>query len=359
MHHPTDNGKVPAPVGRVWSVVEHQGGELSPVSFELLAEARALADMLQGGGEVCALVLSSEQYCSAESHIDTLAKHGADQVLLACHPALGDYASELHIEVLTDLCHVLDPEIVLLASSLDGQDIAARLSLRTGGSLISDCVRLTVNTDGVLAGSKPVLDDHLYAELHCERRPQVATLRPGACEAKPLHTYQKPEVQRIEPVLDSHSGAVSVGEFLPTTARNLSILEAERVVAGGAGIKSLEGVRLLEALAESLGACSAASRVLVDLGLMPRDKQVGLSGVVVKPKLYLALGISGAAYHLAGMSESEIIIAVNTDPAAEIFKVADFAAIGDLFEVVPALLERLANQQAPQEVSQELLLEAG
>ncbi len=341
--------KGPNPVGSVWSVVEQQGGELSPVSFELLAEARALADSRDS--QVCAIVLSSEHDCTAESHIDTLAKHGADQVLLVCHPALGDYASEPHIEALTDLCQTLNPEIVLLASSLDGQDMAARLSLRTGGSLISDCVGLKVNTGGVLQGSKPVLDDHLYAEIYCERRPQVATLRPGARAAEPLHTYQKPEVQRIEPVLDAASSSVSVGEFLPATARSVSILEAERVVAGGAGIQNPDGVRLLEELAESLGACSAASRVLVDSGLMPRDKQVGLSGVVVKPKLYLALGISGAAYHLAGMSESEIIIAVNTDPAAEIFKVADLSAVGDLFEVVPALLERLAQQQAPQELA--------
>ncbi len=346
-----DNGQIPDPVGTVWSVVEHQDGELSPVSFELLAEARALADTRDN--EVCALVLSSEQDSSAESHIDMLAKHGANQVLLVSHPALGDYAGEPHIEVLADLCHALEPEIILLTSSIDGQDIAARLSLRAGGSLISDCVGLKVNTDGVLQGIKPVLDDHLYAEIYCQRRPQVATLRPGACEAKPLRTYHKPEVQRIEPVLDSASISVSVGEFLPATARNLSILGAERVVAGGAGIQNPDGVRLLEELAESLGACSAASRVLVDSGLMPRHKQVGLSGVVVKPKLYLALGISGAAYHLAGMSESEIIIAVNTDPAAEIFKVADLSAIGDLFEVVPALLERLAQQQAPQELVSE------
>ncbi len=340
--------------GDVWVVAEHEGGDLLPVTLELLADARVLADQLSA--QLSVLILGDEGlhsggsilgYESRNELIDQLSQHGADEIQWVQHELLGDYTSDTHVNVLTDLCRADRPELILLAATSDSEELAARCSVRLQGALISDCVQLELDADGALVGSKPLFDDSVYATLQCQQRPQMATLRPDAGEARRFANRSTASVKQIVPVLDPQVLSIQLQEFIRADASNLSILEAEKIVAGGAGLANTEGVQLLESLAKILGACSAASRVAVDMGLMPRHKQVGLSGLVVQPKLYLAFGISGASYHLAGMKDSDIIMAVNNDPAADIFKVADFSAVGDLFEVMPALFKRLEHAAPP------------
>lgn len=325
----------------VWVIVEHQQGKLADVTLEMLGDARKLADKL--GGQVWAIMLTAG---GAGDGSEVMAHHGADRVLLVEHALFEAYTTEPCVQALAALCAEHAPGILLLAATLNGQDLAARLSARLGTGLAADCVTLKINAEGRLEATRPTHADKVYGTTVCVAgTPQMATLRPGVAGVGKPNTARKAEVSTVEPVLDATTLRARAVGFVPADPKTIDITEAERIVAAGMGVGGREGVQALEELAELLGAALAGSRLAVDQGWLPYERQVGQSGRTVAPRLYIAAGISGASQHTLGMRDAQTIVAINTDKAAGIFKLAELGIVGDLHQVIPALTKKLRAQK--------------
>jgi len=321
----------------VWAIAEvGQGaGELSPVSLELVAAARELADRM---GERAGVILLGHQ---VEDQAQELIRRGADLVYLADDPTLADYSTEGYLAILTALVEANRPLVLLLGDTEMGQDLAPRLAQRLGTGLISGCTRLEMDlTEWLLLGTSPAYDDRLMVTSSIPRgRPQMATLRPGAIELFPPDDWrtgsvEKVSLEKVEPVVR----IVERGLEVPRPR----LEEARVVVAGGRGMGGLEGFEMLRELAELLGGAVGASRGAVDEGWIGEEHWVGgAGGKMVKPNLYIACGISGAIQHYLGIKDSKYIVAINTDERAPIMNLADVGIVGDVHEVIPALIEEL------------------
>ncbi len=320
----------------VWVFAEQRAGKLSLVSLELLGKAQELAGELNQ--EVSALLLGSQVSAMA----DTLIRHGADRVYLVEHSALEDYRTIAYTEVIQELVNKNKPNILLLGATHLGRDLAPRVSRRVGVGLTADCTELTIDPDeGILLQTRPAFGGNVMATIaNRYSRPQMATVRPGVMEPRPK-PENKGDVINYEVSLSEERIGSKVLEVVREEKKGVNLADAKVIVAGGRGVGEADGFRVIDELAGALGGEVAGTRVAVEEGWIPSDRQVGQTGQSVRPELYIACGISGAIQHRAGMMNSRYIIAINKDPRAPIFQVADWGIVGDLHDVVPEMIKQL------------------
>ena len=317
---------------------EQRDGRLRRSSLEAVSEARRLSGAL-GGTVQCVLVGSG----SGEL-VDELASYGADRVHVFAAPELLAYATEPYARALAAVVAAERPAAVFVPNTAMGKDLAPRVSARLGAGLVSDCVAFAVE-GGRLRARRPVYSGKAYATVEWEAEPRLATLRPN------VFALGTPDASRKAEAVAGTADAAARARVTAVEASGggkVELTEAQVVVSGGRGIKGPEHLHLVEELAAALGAAVGASRAVVDAGWIDHQHQVGQTGKTVSPQLYVACGISGAIQHLAGMSSSKVIVAVNRDPEAPIFKVANYGIVGDLFEVVPKLTEAARRHRESQ-----------
>jgi len=311
-------------------------GDLAPVVLELANTAQDLSKKLSGE-EVSALVI-----CSQFTAHSSLKENGFDKVYLVQDDRLGTYSTELYSKIAIDLIREVKPSIVLIGATTQGRDIAPRISSSLNTGLTADCTNLDINEKGMLASTRPTFGGNLMATILCKNFPQMASVRPKVLKKAAEPIVKDTQFIEITPQIDNIDKKVELVEFIKNIqATGKRIDESEIIVAGGKGLKSAEGFKLLGELAEALGGAVGASRPAVDAGWADHSIQVGQTGKTVTPKLYIACAISGAIQHLVGMNASEKIIAINKDPKAPIFGVADIGIVGDVYEVVPELIKLL------------------
>lgn len=312
----------------VFAITEQRDAELRKVSFEAVSEGRRLADGL--GTDLTAVILGS----GVEGFADQLKKYGPDKILVADDPALADYTTDAYTNVLTELIHASDPAVIIMGASAQGKDLAGRLAARLDAGVAMDCVGIKID-NGNLTYTRPMFGGKILADVEIEGNPQIVAIRPNVMNVNEVSkncVIEKPAVQVGEL-------KTRVVEKKMETGDKIELTEADIIVSGGRGTGGDYAV--IEALANELGAAVGASRSAVDEGWRPHSDQVGQTGKTVSPTLYVACGISGAIQHLAGMSTSKYIVAINKDEEAPIFSRADYGITGDLFEVVPAITEEV------------------
>ena len=364
----------------VWVFCEQRQGKMMPTTFELISEGRKLADEL--GVELCGILLGD--------NVDGIAKelggYGADKVYVYNSPLLKDYTTDAYTKVITDAVEEIKPEILLFGASNIGRDLAPRCAARLHTGLCADCTHLdidmpiyknflreastlaeerieklgTVKINGQdhdvsrdIKMTRPAFGGHLMASIICPRfRPAMATVRPGVMKKREFCADCAEKVEILHPAFELSASDIKteVVETVKAAKKLVDLIGADFIVSVGRGIsKDVEGgIKLAEELAEVLGGVVGSSRACVDAGWITADHQVGQTGKTVHPKVYVALGISGAIQHKAGMQDSECIIAVNKNENAPIFEVADYGIVGDLFKVVPELIESIKAAKAAQ-----------
>jgi electron transfer flavoprotein alpha subunit len=323
-------------VGVILTFAEQRDGKLRRASLETLSEARRLAGPL--AASVTTVVIGP----GSEALAAELTAQGADRVVVFDDPAFGSYATESYARALAQATSEAKPSVVLVPFTAMGKDLAPRVAAKIGAGLASDCVALEVK-DGRLVARRPMYAGKAYATVEWVGEPQMATLRPNVFPLGPKDGGRPVEIVRGA---SDASARAKVTGVSATSQGKIQLSEAQIIVSGGRGLKGPENFHLVESLAEALGAAVGASRAIVDAGWVDHQLQVGQTGRTVSPSLYVACGISGAIQHLAGMSSSKYIVAINKDKDAPIFKVADYGIVGDLFEVLPRLTEAAKAHRA-------------
>jgi electron transfer flavoprotein alpha subunit len=321
----------------VWILAEQSGGRILPVSYELLGRGRALAGKLNT--DLTAVLMGSG---IGDEALNELIRRGADRVLFVDAPALAEFLVEPFAACLRWLIAERGPEILIAAATSTGRTVMPYAAIGADAGLTADCTELDVEPEtGNLLQTRPAIGGNILATIKTPaHRPQMATVRPHSSAPAEPRADRTGEIERLAPPEPCLQSRVRRVEFRPDEEDH-PLQDAETVVAAGRGIKKAENVELIGRLAAALGAAVAASRDVVDRGWMSYPHQVGLSGKTVTPRLYVGVGVSGSIQHLAGMQTSETIVAINSDPEAQIFRVADFGIVADLFEAVPRLIERL------------------
>jgi electron transfer flavoprotein alpha subunit len=312
----------------VLAITEQRDGVFRKISFEAVSEGRRIADGL--GADLCAVILGS----GIEGIAGELQKYGADKILVADDPGLADYTTSAYTNVIADLVQSADPAVIVLGASAQGKDLSARLAARLDAGLAMDCTGVKVD-GGNLTCTRPMFGGKIFADVEFDSAIQIVAVRPNVMdivEAAKDGAIEKPAVQLGEV-------KTVVVEKSMDTGDKIELTEADVVVSGGRGTAGDFGA--IEELAAAFGGAVGASRSAVDEGWRPHSDQVGQTGKVVSPVLYVACGISGAIQHLAGMSTSKYIVAINKDAEAPIFSKADLGIVGDIFEVIPAVTEEV------------------
>lgn len=317
----------------IWVFVEQRDGKVRKVTYEMLSEGRKLVDNF--GGELAAVLVGSNVSDLAAS----FGEYGADKVYVVDRPELASYTTDGYASVLADLIKKYEPAVVLLGCTLGGRDLSAMVAQKVSTGLLTDCTDMYLE-DGNLVFVRPLYAGKALTKVCCQNAsPIMATIRPN------VFAVSEPQAGRTAEIIKEDVAPGDIRQIIKEVVMQIStrpeLTEANVVVSGGRGLKGPEGFALLEQLADVLGAAIGASRAAVDAGWIPHSLQVGQTGKTVSPVLYIACGISGAIQHLAGMSSSKCIVAINKDPEANIFKVADYGIVGDLFDVVPILIEEL------------------
>ncbi len=327
--------------GETWIVVENQDDVVSEVTWELIGRARPLADKL--GGALAGVVMCAS---SDPESLEELFARGLDKVYLAQDPSLGVFVVETRSSILLRLVREHDPAIVLAAATTSGRSLMPHLSARLGTGLTADCTDLDIDAeDGALLQTRPAIGGNIMATIRTrEKRPQMATVRPHSSQPAPRKRRRPGEIVRVAVNPDDIEDRVRRLSVRPFEGDTIALQDAEVIVSCGRGFKKKENLLLAERLAGLIGASLGASREVVDRGWSSYPHQVGLSGKTVSPDLYIALGISGAVQHLAGIKTAKHIAAVNSDPDAPIFKIADFGVVCDIFELIPVLVEKLTER---------------
>ncbi|MBN2568572.1 MAG: electron transfer flavoprotein subunit alpha/FixB family protein [Deltaproteobacteria bacterium] len=310
----------------VWIIAEQRDGALRKVSFEIASMARRLADEL--GTDVSAVLMGS----GVEGIAPELGKYGVDRIFVADDAALETYTTDAYAAAAAHIVKEKEPAILLLAASVQGKDLSSRLVGKLATGMATDCVEVNI-TEGHLVAKRPMYAGKCYGEIVISGSPQMASLRPNVFPA--LENQKAGEVVKFDAALKAEELKTKVLEVQKDESGAVDLTEAEVIVSGGRGMKGPENYNIIEELAQVLGATVGASRASVDAGWRPQSDQVGQTGKVVSPNLYIACGISGAIQHLAGMSSSKYIVAINKDPDAPIFAKADYGIVDDLFKVVP------------------------
>jgi electron transfer flavoprotein alpha subunit len=315
--------------------IEQRDGKVRPGSLEALGEGHRLAKQL--GGEVIGVCPAA-----ADPGLAALGSAGADKIILAAHDSFARYDAAGYAKAVAAAAESAKPAAILFAASSMGKDLAPRVAARLNVGLAGDCTSIAAE-GGKLVASRPVYAGKAIQKVSFPNAPAALTLRPKAF-APETGTGRGGAVERVDASPDPSRARVV--EVTAAAAGKLDLTEAEIIVSGGRGMKGPENFKLIEELADALGATVGASRAVVDAGWRPHSDQVGQTGKTVSPKLYIAVGISGAIQHLAGMSSSRCIVAINKDADAPIFKVADYGLVGDLFEIVPVLTEAVKKLHA-------------
>lgn len=309
-------------------VVERRDGSLRNVSFEVLNAAQQMTN----GGEVTAVVFGKGDGDEAKQ----LAQYGADNVYIVTNEELNEYSTDAFSQALTEVVQTIKPDVILVGHTAMGRDLAPRTAARLELGLISDCTGVEVNGEEITF-IRPIYSGKLFQKKRVKEGIIFASIRPNNI------AIGEPDAQRTANVTETQATITNIRtiikDVVKKTTGKVDLTEAKIIVSGGRGVKSAEGFGPLYELADVLGAAVGASRAACDAGYCDYAMQVGQTGKVVTPDLYIACGISGAVQHLAGMSNSKVIVAINKDPEAPIFKVADYGIVGDLFEVIPILIE--------------------
>lgn len=321
----------------VWVFAEQRNEKLMGTAFELLGEGRKLADKL--GVELSAVLLGS----GVENLSDELIHYGADRVILADHPELKMYTTDGYTKVIVDLVNSKKPEIILIGATNIGRDLGPRIAARLDTGLTADCTKLEIDEEQkILLQTRPAFGGNIMATIITpNHRPQMATVRPGVMKKLESDTSRKGVVEKVAVQLEPKDIRTVVKEVVKSAKQAVNLVDAEVIVSGGRGLGNPDGFKLIEELAKELGGVVGSSRAAVDSGWISQDHQVGQTGKTVRPRIYIACGISGAIQHLAGMQSSDCIVAINKNPDAPIFDVADFGIVGDLYKVVPMMIEEV------------------
>lgn len=323
----------------VFVFAEQREGVIQSVALELLGKARDLATKLN---EKVVAVLPAYKI---SNQAQSLIEYGADEVICIDAPELEQYLTEQYAQAMYQVIVKFKPSIVLIGATTIGRDLGPRLSSRLSTGLTADCTRLEISEEGELMMTRPAFGGNLMATILCSNtRPQMSTVRPGVMQKADRDTKRNGKIIDFKPTFDSSQFKVRIVENMKEDKGKIEITEAKILVSGGRGVGSKEGFDTLQELADVLNAQVSSSRAMVDAGIMDHDRQVGQTGKTVRPNLYFAMGISGAIQHLAGMEESDYIVAVNKDKFAPIFGVADLGIVCDLHKVVPLLTARLAKE---------------
>ena len=320
----------------VYVFVEQREGVIQNVGLELLGKARELADALNE--KVYAMLLGHDLTTQAQECI----AYGADTVLRVDAPELATYVTEPYAQAIYQIIRDNKPSIVLIGATTIGRDLGPRLSARVETGLTADCTGLEISEDRDLLMTRPAFGGNLMATIICkEHRPQMSTVRPGVMRMGQRDDNRKGTIEDVIIHFYKSKFRVRVLETVKQTKNLVDITEAHVLISGGRGVGNAEGFDMLRAMANTIGAEVSASRAMVDAGVLGHERQVGQTGKTVRPDLYFAMGISGAIQHLAGMEESEYIIAINKDKFAPSFNVADLGIVGDVRKIVPLLTEKL------------------
>ena len=338
----------------VFIYAQQVDNKLSNIAFELLGKAKDLAADLDEK-KVTAVLLGS----NVGGLADELAAYGADRVIVVDDPELKDYRTEPYTHALASVINEYKPEIMLVGATAIGRDLGPRTSARVKTGLTADCTSLEIGDFPLspipgqeqkhkqLLMTRPAFGGNTIATIACpDNRPQMATVRPGVMQKIARIEGAKAEVINYNPGFTPNNCYVEILKIVKEVSSVADIADAKILVSGGRGVGSKENFKLLEDLADVLGATVSCSRAVVDNGWMPKEMQVGQTGKTVRPKVYFAIGISGAIQHVAGMEESDFIIAINKDENAPIFDVADYGIVGDLNKIVPLLTEKLRAEKA-------------
>ncbi len=320
----------------IWVFAEQRDGQLNRVSLELLGKANQLGNELDQ--EVSAVLIGHH----VSDLADTLIRYGADRVYLAEDRLLKDYRTLAYTKVVEELIRKYRPNIFLMGASHVGRDLAPRVSRRVGAGLTADCIDLSIDSkEGILLQTRPAFGGYIMATITSRySRPQMATVRPGVMEAIPLPDHKGRIIKQPISLSEKEIG-LKVLNIVEEEKKQVNLSAAKVIVAGGRGVGDENGFRVLRELAEIMGGEVAGTRVAVESGWIPAENQVGQTGKSVRPEIYIACGISGAIQHRAGMMHSRYIVAVNKDPAATIFQVADWGIVGDMHDVVPEMIRQL------------------
>lgn len=325
----------------LWVYIETDSGMAKNVGYELLNPGRMMADKL--GSQLVAVILGKGVEAVAQQAI----AYGADKVLLVEGDEYETYNTDAQTYAMVNLIQKYQPFIVLYGATNNGRDVGPRVACSAHTGLTADCTGLDIDEKGLLASTRPAFGGNLMATISCpDHRPQMSTVRPGVFKKPEADDSRTGEIVREDIHIDPANVRVKLLERVKEVAEAVNLEEAEVIVSGGRGLKSAENFALVWELADAMGGVVGASRAAVDAGWIPHAHQVGQTGKTVAPKIYVAVGISGAIQHLAGMSGSDTVIAINKDPDAPIFSVADYGIVGDLFEVVPALTAAIKAKKA-------------
>lgn len=318
---------------------EIRDGSVKKVTFEMLGKAKEIARV--NSGEIGVILVGS----NITNLTEQIGAYGADKVFVVDNELLKDYRTESYAKVVSEIVKKHSANILFLAASSQGKDLAARLSARLNAGLATDCTKIEI-VDGKILITRPVYAGKANVLLHINSEISLATIRPNSFSLPPRDENKKAEIINETVAQEESEIRTKVKEFIKVMSSRPELTEAEIIVSGGRGMKGPENYPLIEELADLLGAAVGASRASVDAGWRPHSDQVGQTGKTVSPNLYIACGISGAIQHLAGMSSSKYIVAINKDADAPIFKIANYGIVGDLFKVVPAMIEEVKKLKA-------------
>ena len=326
---------------------------ISNIAFELIGKGKELAKDL--GVEVTAVLVGSD----VKGLADQLAEYGADKVIVVDDPELKEYRTEPYTHAIASVIEEFKPEIFLIGATAIGRDLGPRVCARIHTGLTAACTKLHIGhfpmnpvpgretKHNQLLMTRPAFGGNTIATIACpDFRPQMATVRPGVMQKAPKEAGKKAVVTEFNPGFTKNNKYVDILEVVKAVSNTVDIMDAKILVSGGRGVGSPENFKILDDLAEAIGGTVSCSRAVVDAGWKPKDLQVGQTGKTVRPNVYFAIGISGAIQHLAGMEESDIIVAINKDESAPIFDVADYGVVGDLNKIVPMLTEKIKEAKA-------------
>jgi len=320
----------------VWVFAEQRNNKIARVVFELLGKTQELASKLNV--KTAAILLVDKDDGLGKE----LISYGADKVYLVENDLLKNYQTDLYTKVISRQIKEKKPQIVLYGATHIGRDLAPRIAQKINTGLTADCTGLDITEDNLLLQTRPAFGGNLMAQILCKKhRPQMSTARPGVFKMNENEDGKKGEIVKVDANISEKDMLVKVLDIIKEAKKRVNLEEAEIIVSGGRGLGKQENFKLIEELAKLLKAEVGASRAAVDSGWIDKDHQVGQTGKTVRPKLYLAVGISGAIQHKAGMQTSDLIIAINKDSSAPIFEVADYGIVGDLFKVVPEIISEL------------------
>ena len=350
----------------IWVFAEQRDGKLMSVALELIGEGYRLAKEISEDTKVCAVVVGD----NVKHLADECYAYGAERVIMIEDPLLKNFTTDGYTKVITDAIHEYKPEIVLYGATHIGRDLAPRIAARCNTGLTADCTRLDVRVSSYIdyanknttldtstldpndpstgiKQTRPAFGGNLMATIICPKtRPQMSTVRPGVMQKREPIEGATGELVEYKPTIAASDIRTEVVEVVKSAKEMVSLTDAEIIVSAGRGLGNEDGFKLMNEFADKVGGVVGASRAAVDAGWIDHSHQVGQTGTTVKPKIYFACGISGAIQHLAGMQSSDMIVAINKDADAPIFEIADYGIVGDLYKVVPLIIENWDNAEA-------------